>query len=421
MSALPELLFLCHRVPYPPDKGEKIRAWHVLLHLARSYRIHLGCLTDAPVDVGDTQELRQICASVGCFNIQTGVQKLRALAGLRAGRPLTVDFFHNRDLMRWVTESLVRHPIDRVYVFSSGMAGYVRHLRGCIRVLDMVDIDSEKWRAYAPHHPWPMRVVYRREADTLLALERQLVFDFDTTLFVSEAEADRFAVISPECRERIGWVENGVDLERFSPAQSFARPYPEGIASIVFTGTMNYWPNVEAVNWFVDHVLPIVRRNCPRAHFYIIGDKPSRAVLRLRRNPDVTVSGRVPDIRPFIAHADVAVAPLRIARGIQNKVLEAMALGRPVVATLEAFEGVRAAPGHDLLVASGPTDMAQSILAVLEGQHPGLGMRARLAIERNHCWTRTLQRLDELFPRSTHSKSARKQSQRTMLSPTTAI
>jgi len=144
-------------------------------------------------------------------------------------------------------------------------------------------------------------------------------------------------------------------------------------------------------------------------------------VLRLGKNPDVTVSGRVPDIRPFLAHADVAVAPLRIARGIQNKVLEAMALGRPVVATLEAFEGVRAAPGHDLLVASDPTDMARSIIEILEGRHPHLGMHARLAIERNHCWTHTLQRLDELFPRSARSESARMQSQRMMLSPITAI
>jgi polysaccharide biosynthesis protein PslH len=306
-------------------------------------------------------------------------------------------------------------------VFSSGMARYVRHLRGCVRVLDLVDIDSEKWRAYASQHTWPMSLVYRREADTLLSLERQLVFDFDNTLFVSEAEALRFAVLSPECRERIGWVENGVDLERFSPVHSSVRPFPEDITSIVFTGTMNYWPNVDAVNWFADHVLPSVRQAHPRVHFYIVGDKPNPSVLRLGRNPDVTVSGRVPDIRPFLAHADVAVAPLRIARGIQNKVLEAMALGRPVVATSEAFEGVRAAPGHDLLVASGPTDMARSIIEILEGRHPRLGMHARLAIERNHCWTHTLQRLDELFPGSTRSESARMQSQRMMLSPTTAI
>ena len=393
-----ELLFLCHRVPYPPDKGEKIRAWHVLKHLARSQDVHLGCLADDPADLDQLGELRRICASVGCFRVYPMLQKARALACLRSGRPLTLDVFYSRGLRRWVAQTLSTNRIGRIFVFSSAMAGYVDRQPGQIRVLDMVDIDSEKWRAYAAHHPWPMRALYLREANTLLAVERRLVLDFDMTLFVSEAEARRFAAVAPECRHRIGWLENGVDLDRFSPIQAFARPFATSVKALVFTGTMNYWPNVDGVNRFVEAVLPLVRQRQPNAHLYIVGAAPSRAVLRLGQKPGVTVTGRVPDVRPFLAHADAVVAPLRIARGIQNKVLEAMAMARPVVATPEALEGLRAVPGKDLLVANTPEEMAHYILAVLAGRYCGIGSAARSAVEQNHRWSGTLKDLDMLFP-----------------------
>jgi sugar transferase (PEP-CTERM/EpsH1 system associated) len=297
-----------------------------------------------------------------------------------------------------VTDTFARHRIDRVFAVCSSMAGYLTGRKGCIRVLDMIDIDSEKWRAYASSHAWPMRALYRREADTLLAVERQLVLDFDKTLFVSEAEAQGFALLAPEGRDRIVWLKNGVDLETFSPEIQFPSPFSKGISHLVFTGVMNYWPNVDAVTWFTETVLPLVMQVYPGVHFHIVGARPSRAVLRLRCNPSVTVTDRVPDVRPFLAHAAVAVAPLRIARGIQNKVLEAMAMARPVVATPEASEGLGVTPGQDLLVAADPEEMARCILEVLHGRHANLGRRARTTVARNHCWSRNLRILDEWYP-----------------------
>jgi sugar transferase (PEP-CTERM/EpsH1 system associated) len=292
-------------------------------------------------------------------------------------------------------------PISGIFVFSSATASYVRDYNDCIRILDMVDIDSEKWRAYAPYHGWPMRAFYAREGDTLLALERQLVREFDFTLFVSEAETTRFLALAPESKDRIGWIDNGVDLERFSPKHTFASPFARGSTNIVFTGTMNYWPNVDAVKWFAETVLPLVRDKHPSANFYIVGAMPSRTVLRLGKTPGIVVTGRVPDIRAFIAHADLAVAPLRIARGTQNKILEAMAMARPVVATPEGFEGLRAVPGRDLLVAKTPDAIARSISDVLENRYPNLGSAARKAVEQYHDWQRTLPALDSLIaPRS---------------------
>jgi sugar transferase (PEP-CTERM/EpsH1 system associated) len=279
------------------------------------------------------------------------------------------------------------------------MAGYVMARKSGIRVLDMVDIDSEKWRAYAAADPWPARMLYRREADALFAFERRAVLAFDKTLFVSEPEASRFASLAPECSDRIGWLENGVDLDRFSPARSYPSPFSGGGRNIVFTGTMDYRPNIDAVRWFADAVLPLLRQEQPPIHFHIVGARPDRQVLRLGRMAGIHVTGRVDDVRPFLAHADLAVAPLRIARGIQNKVLEAMAMARPVLASPEAFEGVRAKPGRDLLVCAGAEEMRQRILEVMRGRHPGLGAAARVAVERGHHWSATLPQLDELFPR----------------------
>jgi polysaccharide biosynthesis protein PslH len=393
-----QLLFLCHRIPYPPDKGEKIRAFHILKHLAQTHIVHLGCLVDDPAEVIYLDKLRDLCASVGCFAVQPLVQKLRAIAGFRPGRPLTADLFRSPNLARWVAETLARKAIDRVFVFSSAMTEYVIEAPGSIRIFDMVDIDSEKWRAYAEHCYWPMAAVYRREARTLQALERRAALNFDTTLLVSGAEATRFAKLAPECGDRVGWLENGVDLEKFSPNLMFDRPFAKETINIVFTGTMSYWPNVDAVVWFTEHVLPKLRLSCVPIQFWVVGAKPNRRVLQLRRVPGVEVTGWVADVRPFLAHADVVVAPLRIARGTQNKVLEAMAMARPVVATSEAFEGLRVMAGQDLLVCDDSEKMAQRILEIVDGRYPGLGRAARLAVERHYRWTQTLRRLDDLFP-----------------------
>lgn len=401
----PDLLFLAHRLPYPPNKGEKLRAWHILRHFSESHRVHLGCLVDNRDDYRYWGELEELCATIGCFRVHPKLQKARALLQLRAGRSLTSGFFYSRRLMRWVNETVSQHAIKRMFVFSSAMGNYACQFGDCTRILDMVDVDSEKWRAYASNHRWPLRAIYTREADTLLTLERQLVGASDAALFVSEAEARLFTSLAPECQERVGWIENGVDLETFSPEAELLSPYNLGSQHIVFTGTMNYWPNVDAVNFFVDSVFPIVRQHRPAVEFHIVGANPSHTVSQLSQTAGVQVTGRVPDVRPFLAHADVAVAPLRIARGIQNKVLEAMSMGRPIVLTSDALEGIHAMPGRDLLVADAPEQMAKSVIEVLDGRHPGLGAAARAAVERHHCWSQTLRSLDHLFQRPAESNT----------------
>jgi sugar transferase (PEP-CTERM/EpsH1 system associated) len=264
---------------------------------------------------------------------------------------------------------------------------------GLHRVLDLVDVDSEKWRAYAQDARAPMRQVWAREARTLLAFERRAAASFDRTLLVSEAEAAAFRRLAPDSAGRIDHVDNGVELSRFDPGLPSADPYSGQPPAIAFTGTMDYRPNVEAVSFFAREVMPLLRAE-REVGFHIVGASPSAAVRELASLPGVHVAGPVPDMRPYIAHAAVCVAPLRIARGIQNKVLEAMAMARPVVASPEAFEGVRAVAGRDLLVAEDAAKMARCVLEVLRGAHPGLGAAARAAVTANHDWSGTLRRLD---------------------------
>lgn len=394
------LLFLCHRIPYPLNKGEKIRAFNVLRHLAADFRIHLGCLIDDPEDQAHLPLLREVCAEVAGFTIDKRRQKLKALGRFRPGRPLMLDYYRHPGLHRWVAAVLARAPMDVVYIYSAAMAPYALRLDRPGKVLDMTDIDSEKWAQYALTASWPMCAVWAREARTLLAYERRAAMDYDVTFLVSEPEARRFMELAPEAAGRVTWVENGVDLDGFSPARAFDSPFAgQPGPHLVFTGNMDYWPNADAVTWFAAEVLPLLRTRAAPPSFHIVGANPGPEVTRLARLPGVFVTGRVPDVRPYLAHADVSVSPLRMARGIQNKVLEAMAMGRPMVASAAAFEGVRAEAGRDLLVADGAGPMAAAVAAVLDGAHPGLGAAGRLAMEQGYAWSATLGRLDTVLER----------------------
>jgi sugar transferase (PEP-CTERM/EpsH1 system associated) len=395
------LLFLAHRCPYPPNKGEKIRGWNLLKHLAQRWTIDLGFLLDDPADAAHLDTLRGVCAHVEAHPVGGYGRYLRALAHLRPGQPLTLGYFHAPGLAAWVNQGLADRRWDVAYLFSSAMAPYVMGPRGAAglrrRVCDIQDIDSEKFLAYAETAAPPMRQVYRREGRTLLALERQVAQACDYNIFVTEAEAKRFAELAPESAGKIGWIDNGVDLDLYDPALPLPSPYATPAPKLVFTGTMSYRPNIDAVIWFATAVLPLLRQRDPAPEFWIVGANPTPAVSALAAQPGVHVTGRVPDVRPFLRHADVAVAPLLLARGIQNKVLEAMAMGLPVVASPGAHEGVRAEAGRDLLVAEGAPAMAAAIDAVLDGRHPGLGPAARQAILNTYGWQATLARLDPML------------------------
>lgn len=371
------LLFLAQRIPYPPDKGEKIRSWNMLRHLAGRYEVHLGCFHDVAEDARHIPRLRELCASVFCPRLVPWRAKLRSLPLLLGNKPLTIGYFAHRELRRWVKATLAAERPSHVFVFASSMAPYAMSYRAGFHVLDMVDVDSDKWRQYAATKSWPVRAVYEREQRTLLEFERTAARTFDATLLVSRAESELFRALAPETAARVHTVPNGIDAEFFDPARNYPDPFPPGGPRAVFTGAMDYWPNVQAVGWFVAEVMPALRKRWPGFEFVIVGHNPVPAVQRLGAAPGVVVTGPVPDTRPFLKHADVVVAPLKIARGTQNKVLEAMAMARPVIATPEATQGSEATLGRELLVASSADEFVRCIDSVLSGERTGMGSQAR--------------------------------------------
>ncbi|WP_019625777.1 TIGR03087 family PEP-CTERM/XrtA system glycosyltransferase [Thioalkalivibrio sp. ALJT] len=392
-----DLLYLVHRIPWPPNKGDKIRSYHILRYLAQHYRVHLGTFIDDPADAAYLPELERICATVCARPLPRRRAQLRALTGFLTGQALTVPWYRDRVLERWVRATVSRHAVTRTVAFSSAMAQYLPAGEDQTRVVDFVDVDSDKWTQYAPTRRWPMSAVYRREGRRLLAYERQVAGESDVSLFVSPSEAETFRHQAPGVADRVHALNNGVDHTYFAPEHvPEFNPYPAGSRVIVFSGVMDYWPNVDAVVWFTREVLPLVRAEVPNARFAIVGSRPTPAVSELARLPGVSVTGFVEDMRTWIGHADLAVAPLRIARGVQNKVLEAMALARPVVASPQALEGLTVKRESEVLEAqTDPHHFARAVLRAL-AEGPGeRGQRARQRVERDYDWARNLARLDD--------------------------
>ena len=388
------LLFLAHRIPFPPNKGDKIRSFNLLRHLSARYEVHLGAFVDDPDDWRYREALEPFCASIKLLPLHPRRARLASLTGLLSGEALTLPYYRNRRLKQWADGLAASGQVTRGLAFSSAMAQFMPPGLGR-RVLDMVDVDSDKWTQYAPTQRWPMSWVYAREGRKLAAWEAHLALAFDATLLVSEAEAALLRQRAPAAENKIGAFENGVDADYFSPAHAYPTPYPAGAQGVVFTGAMDYWPNIDAVSWFAERIFPAVRDAVPSAQFTIVGSRPDQAVLALARQPGVVVTGGVPDVRPYLAHAACAVAPLRIARGVQNKVLEALAMARPVVVTTQAAEGIRAEAGRDFVVAVGEAEFARAVVAQLQAASPaGAGRDCILA---NYDWDRNLRAVDALF------------------------
>jgi len=392
-----DILYLTHRIPYPPNKGDKIRSWHILKYLTQRYRVHLGTFVDDPDDWQHVDTVKKLCGETYFAFLNPRTARLRSLGALAGKRPLTLDYYHNSGLQQWVGTVMKEQSIERVLVFSSAMAQYVTDARQARRIIDFVDIDSDKWWQYAEKKSWPMSWLYRRESRSLLGYERQVAREFDASLFVSQAEADLFKQLAPESTAKTSFFNNGVDAEYFSPAHEYANPYPSDEAAIVFTGAMDYWPNIDAVQWFAREILPAVLASNPDVRFYIVGSRPAPQVQALATLASVHVTGAVPDIRPYLAHARLAVAPLRIARGIQNKVLEAMAMAKPVVASIQALEGIAANIGEEVLLARDREEFSATISTLLQHPQNNIGQAARARVLADYTWERNLERVDELL------------------------
>ncbi|MCW5620077.1 MAG: TIGR03087 family PEP-CTERM/XrtA system glycosyltransferase [Burkholderiales bacterium] len=416
-----ELLFLAHRIPFPPDKGDKIRSFHVLRFLAQHYRVHLGAFIDDPLDWTRADELGQFCGETHFERLGKRRATARALTGFASGRALTLPYYSDSGMAAWVKSILARRPISAVFVYSAAMGQYIESANDVRRIIDFVDVDSDKWRQYKESLSGVKKWVYSREAERLLRYERRLAQLAEASFFVSAAEAALFRRLAPEAAGKIAHYNNGVDLDFFSPQHRCDSPYAPGERGLVFTGAMDYWPNVDAVVWFAREILPGIRSAVADATFYIVGSNPSAEVMQLDSLPGVRVTGRVDDVRPYVRHAAAAVAPLRLARGVQNKVLEAMACGKATVVTSQALEGIEAQAGRDVVLADSPGAFAAALIRLLAQPDPELEANARKLVESRYGWERNLAHVMEVLrPASGVGTSSRSAAGVTTGSPSTA-
>ena len=395
-----EILFLAHRIPYPPDKGDKIRSWHMLKFLAARHRVHLGCFLDDEADRKHAGVFDDLCASRCLVALEPRRARVRALSGFLRAEPLTLPYYRDAALVRWINRLCATRRIDAALAFSSSMAPYlmIEDFARCRRMVDFVDVDSVKWLDYAARKKPPARWLYRREGQRLFAFERQAAGLADVASFVSAEEARLFCRLAPEVSSRVAVLSNGVDSRYFDPSLPAGAMVEIGKSAVVFTGAMDYWPNIEGVSWFAREVWPLLRSDHPDLTFHIVGAKPAPSVRALAELPGIYVTGAVPDVRPFLRAAQAVVCPLRIARGVQNKVLEAMAMAKPVIASPEALTGLDLALGQEALAASSPQDYRAALGTVLAGGRGlEIGRRARQRITRDFTWECALGGFEELL------------------------
>ena len=406
----PELLFLAHRIPYPPDRGDKIRSWHVLKHLGQFATVHLACFADDEADAAHMPALREAMGgSLGeAFVVPINRNKLLWVARAYAQR-LTINeaAMSSEDLQGFVSRILAERPVTGLYAYSVQMARFVPADFRPPFIMDFVDFDSAKYADYARAGGMAGRLVYDREARKMFALEKATAARADVSLFVSEAEAALFRAEAGLPKADIRALSNGIDLDFYDPDAEFAPIDAPKPPMIVFTGQMDYRPNIEAVRAFARDVMPLIRKTCD-ARFAIVGRRPDPSVQELHGRDGVIVTGEVPDVRPWLAAASIVVAPLRIARGIQNKVLEAMAMARPVIASPGAFEGVDAVPGRDLLVAQSAEAQAEAALSLLAAPEraAAMGKAARQRMVDQYSWDAQLAPLAAMLGLSARKAAA---------------
>jgi len=395
----PQLLYLVHRVPFPPNRGDRIRSYHILRNLAQRYDVSLATLADEPVTADMRRELDRLCVQVAIEPVGR-TRWVRAAGSLAMGWSATEGLFASPTLRRTVRRWAAERQFDAALVFCSSMVQYLDcpGLAAVPAIIDLVDVDSQKWFDYGEKTTGLKRRLFQLEGRRLRRLECSLPSRAQAITLVSEAEADVYRNFCPNDRTVV--VPNGVDLDYFRPHPEGPRPWqplPEiDRCNAVFVGALDYRANIDAVTWFTAEVWPLVRQRLPGLTLALVGRKPDRVVERLAALPGIRVFGTVPDVRPYVAAADFVIAPLRIARGIQNKVLEAMAMGKPVICSPAALEGLTAEPGRHLLVANQPTDWQTAIANLLAEKDfvMSLGLSARSFVERNHAWDQTLMQLD---------------------------
>lgn len=401
------ILFVCHRFPFPPTRGGKIRPFNIIRHLHQRHEVTVASPVRSAEELEAGAGLANHCSRVITDTMSAPAALARMVARLPTPSPSSMGYFYSPELARRIGREVERTRFDLIFVHCAFVAPYVADIPFAKKVLDFGDMDSQKWLAYAKARAFPLSLGYHIEGVKLRRAEARLARKFDLCTCTTLAELkvlERYHVGVP-----VGWFPNGVDAEYFRPDRVAHRP-----DSLCFVGRMNYYPNQECILAFCRESLPLIRARRPGVTLTIVGAAPSRQIRELGRLPGVTVTGAVPDVRPYVQASAVSVAPLRIARGTQNKILETMAMGIPTVASVAAAKGVDAEPGRHLLTASTPEEYADAVLRLLEdpAEWRRVSLAARARVLSHHSWERSMELLDHLVEEYCAVRSGRPLSRR---------
>jgi sugar transferase (PEP-CTERM/EpsH1 system associated) len=402
LAKKPALVYLCQRLPYPPTTGERIPAFNFLRHLSSRYRVFLGTFIDQPGDEAYIDDVKKMVSGLYVATIRKPQAYLRALPRWLAGEPISYALFRDQGLSAWLDRIEREEYPEALFVFSSNVSTYAvdhfkrTHAPEPFRFLHFCDVDSEKFSAYAKSSNGLKRLIFQTEARRVRREEQRLTDGADAVALISQDEASLLRAGLTRHADRVVTLPNGVDSQRFDRNLHPHSPFQGQGATFVFTGAMDYPPNIQAVTWFVQSVLPGIRARIAHAQFYIVGTRPTPEVKALEAQDGVIVTGSVESTAAYMAHAQVAVAPLQVARGVQNKVLEAMAMQLPVVVTQGAMTGIAAVPGEHVELAEGADDWVSRCVALIEqperAQHMGLAARALVCDRYN--WSAQFDLLD---------------------------
>jgi polysaccharide biosynthesis protein PslH len=397
------VLFLSHRIPFPPDRGDKIRSHHILKRLAALGPVHVATFADDDADHVEEAELAMVARSYRLVRRAKPLLVAGASSLLR-GEPVSLPAFHSAELTRYVEQVLAGHPVGTIYVFSGQMGQYVPDDFAGRVIVDFVDVDSAKFEAYAAEERGVVRWVHAREARLLRREEARLAARADASLLISAAEAALFASRLPPAERMVADIRvlgNGIDSDFFDPARSEPEPCLAALPGprLIFTGQMDYPPNIAAAQRLATRILPLVRQALPEATCHIVGRNPEADLLGLDGQNGVHVWGRVDDIRTWLAGSTMAVVPLEIARGVQNKVLEAMAMALPVVLSGGAANGIAGQHGREFMIADRDAEIAAEIVSLHRepARAKALGILARNFVVTQQGWPAALVPLDALL------------------------
>ena len=397
------ILFICHRLPFPPNRGGKIRPFHIISHLNANHRVTVASLARSEDEAEAGTGIRDHCHRFVVAGVDNRVQTLRMMARAVTPDPFSMGYFYSRRLARRIRQLLEDVSFDLIMVHCSSMAPYVGNVKGIPKILDFGDMDSMKWLDIKNRRPFPLNIPYWMEGQKLMRCEKRFARQFDICTTTTRAEMETLASYETGCE--MDWFPNGVNTDFFTPGDGSYEPH-----TICFLGRMDYYPNQDCMIDFCGNTLPLIRQRVPDVKLLIVGAEPSAAIRQLGHLPGVTVTGWVPDVRPYARKSALMVAPLNIARGTQNKMLESMSMGVPVVCSRTALKGVSAMEEVHLLAADTPSEYADAIVRIFSnpGLRHSLSVAGRERAMTHHDWQRSMQHLDGIIDRCLQTYGGRR-------------